>query len=77
MAFAKEVEEYVKNARKRVKIAVLGCAVNGPGEAKDADLGVAGGKDGCVIFVKGEIIRKVNESELKSAFFREIDKCLL
>lgn len=77
MGFAKEVEEYVKNARKRVKIAVMGCAVNGPGEAKDADVGVAGGKDGCVIFVKGEIIKKVKEDELKSAFFGEIDKCLL
>ena len=77
MAFAKKTEDYVKNVRKPVKIAVMGCAVNGPGEAKDADIGVAGGKDGCVIFVKGEIYKRVKEDELEKAFFGEIDKCLL
>ena len=54
----------------------MGCVVNGPGEASDADLGVAGGKDGCVIFVKGQIVKKVKKEELESVFFGEIDRCL-
>ena len=76
MAFAKKTEDYVKNIKQPLKVAVMGCAVNGPGEAKDADVGVAGGKDGCVIFVKGEIIKKVKRENLESEFFREIDRCI-
>lgn len=76
MEFAKKTEEYVKNVAKPVKIAVMGCVVNGPGEAADADLGVAGGKDGCVIFSGGKILKKVKEEQLESAFFGEIDKWL-
>ncbi len=76
MEFAKKVEDYVSGARKPLKIAVMGCVVNGPGEAADADLGIAGGKDGCVIFVKGEIKRKVKKEDVEREFFGEIDKCL-
>jgi len=76
MEFAKKVEDYVKGVRKPLKIAVMGCVVNGPGEAADADLGVAGGKDCCVIFVKGEIVRKVNKEDIEREFFGEIDKCI-
>ncbi len=76
MAFAKKVEDYTLNIKKPLKIAVMGCVVNGPGEASDADIGVAGGKDCCVIFVKGEIKRKVSLEEVESEFFKEIDKCL-
>lgn len=76
MAFAKKVEDYTLNIKKPLKIAVMGCVVNGPGEASDADIGVAGGKDCCVIFVKGEIKRKVSLQEVESEFFKEIDKCL-
>ena len=76
MEFAKKTEEYVKNVAKPVKIAVMGCVVNGPGEAADADLGVAGGKDGCVIFSGGKILKKVKEEQLERAFFGEIDKWL-
>ena len=76
MAFAKQVEEYVKDVKKRVKIAVMGCVVNGPGEADDADVGIAGGKDCCVIFVKGKPIKKVDKKDVRQAFFGEIDKCL-
>ncbi|MBR5900384.1 MAG: flavodoxin-dependent (E)-4-hydroxy-3-methylbut-2-enyl-diphosphate synthase, partial [Clostridia bacterium] len=76
MNFAKRVEELTKDVKKPIKIAVMGCAVNGPGEAKDADLGVAGGKDGCLIFVKGEIIKKVAETVLEKAFMEELEKCL-
>ncbi len=77
MGFAKAVEEYVSGVNKPLKIAVMGCVVNGPGEASDADLGIAGGKDGCVIFVHGKIKEKVLEGEAKEKFFAEIDKCLL
>ena len=76
MSFASAVENYVLGVNKPLKIAVMGCVVNGPGEAQDADLGIAGGKDGCVIFSKGRIILKVKEGEAKEKFFAEIDKCL-
>ncbi len=76
MNFASEVEKYVENVKKPLKIAVMGCAVNGPGEAKDADLGVAGTKDGCVIFVKGKIVKSVSKDKIREEFFGEIDKCL-
>ena len=76
MGFAKKVEDYTKDIKKHIKIAVMGCAVNGPGEASDADIGVAGGKDGCVIFIKGKIVKKVAESEIEKEFFGEIDKCI-
>lgn len=74
VSLANQVEKAVKNIKKPIKIAVMGCVVNGPGEAKEADIGVAGG-DGCgVIFKKGEILRKVNEDEIVKALLDEIDK---
>ncbi len=76
MAFAKKTEEYVQHIKKPLKIAVMGCAVNGPGEAQDADIGVAGSKDFCYIFVKGKIVKKVLKDDVEKAFFAEIDKCL-
>jgi len=72
MALAEKVTEYVKDKRVPLKIAVMGCVVNGPGEAKDADLGIAGGKGSCVIFRKGEIIRKVASDTAEEEFFKEI-----
>lgn len=77
MEFAKKVEDYTRKIKKPLKIAVMGCVVNGPGEAKDTDLGIAGAKDGCVIFRKGEIVKRVNKENLEREFFKEIDKCLL
>lgn len=76
MEFASKVENYVKNVTKPIKIAVMGCVVNGPGEASDADIGVAGAKGGCVIFSKGKMLKTVKEAELEKEFFEEIDKCL-
>ncbi len=75
MAFAKKVEEYTAKIKKPIKIAVMGCVVNGPGEAKDADLGIAGAKDDCVIFCKGQIIKRVKKEDVEREFFEEIDKC--
>lgn len=76
MAFAQKTEEYVKGVKKNLKIAVMGCVVNGPGEAKDAHLGIAGGKDCCVIFKDGQIIKKVDKDQVEREFFGEIDKCI-
>ena len=75
MEFAQKVEKYTAKIKKPLKIAVMGCVVNGPGEARDADLGIAGAKDCCAIFKKGEIIKKVNKDQVEKEFFEEIDKC--
>ena len=76
MKMASDVEDYVKGVDKSLKIAVMGCVVNGPGEAKDADLGIAGGKSQCVIFKDGEIIKTVSKESAREEFFKEIDKCV-
>ena len=76
MNFAEKVEKYTANIKKPLKIAVMGCVVNGPGEARDADLGIAGAKDCCAIFRKGEIIKKVKLDQVEQEFFKEIDRCL-
>ena len=76
MGFAKKVEDYTASINKPLKIAVMGCAVNGPGEASDADLGIAGAKGSCVIFVKGKIVKKVSIQDAEKDFFGEIDKCI-
>lgn len=74
ISLAKQVEEQLKNCKKSIKVAVMGCVVNGPGEAKDADIGIAGG-DGCaVIFKKGEIFKKVSEDEVVRELMAEINK---
>lgn len=71
---ANEVTERLRNIDKNIKVAVMGCVVNGPGEARDADIGITGAKGEGLIFKKGEIIRKVPENEIVSALFEEIDK---
>lgn len=73
---AEKVEAMVAGVQKPLKIAVMGCAVNGPGEAREADLGVAGGNGEGLIFRKGEIIRKVQESEILEALREELEKLL-
>ncbi len=72
MALAQKVEKAVAPYKKRLKIAVMGCVVNGPGEAKDADLGIAGGKDSCIIFKKGEPFKKVSLADAEEEFFKEV-----
>jgi (E)-4-hydroxy-3-methylbut-2-enyl-diphosphate synthase len=59
MTLANKVTEFVRPYKKRAKIAVMGCVVNGPGEARDADLGIAGGNGVCLIFKKGEPVWRV------------------
>lgn len=75
MAFAKKTEEYIANIVKPIKVAVMGCVVNGIGEGADADVGVAGAKGGCVIFSHGKVIKTVKREDLEKEFFSEIDKC--
>ncbi len=74
ISIANEVEEKCRGIQKSIKVAVMGCVVNGPGEAREADLGIAGGKGVGLIFKKGEIIRRVREDELVSALMEEIDR---
>ena len=74
ISIAKEVEQKCKNIDKNIKVAVMGCVVNGPGEAKEADIGIAGGKGEGLIFKKGEILRKVPENMLVSELMKEIEK---
>ena len=71
---AGEVEERLRGCNKNIKVAVMGCVVNGPGEAREADIGIAGG-DGCgLVFKKGEVIAKVSEERLVDALMEEIEK---
>lgn len=73
---AAEVEHKLSTVKKPITVAVMGCVVNGPGEARDADVGIAGGKQEGLVFRKGEIVRKVPEAELIEALFLEIDQIL-
>lgn len=69
---AKEVEEKISHFKKPIKVAVMGCAVNGPGEAREADFGIAGGKGSGLVFRKGKILRSVPEDQLIDALMDEI-----
>ncbi len=74
ISLANEVEQRLAGCRKPIKVAVMGCAVNGPGGGREADIGIAGG-DGCaLIFKKGEIICKVDECEAVARLMKEIDE---
>lgn len=70
---ANEVETRLKGCKKNIKVAVMGCAVNGPGEASAADVGVAGGDGVGLIFKKGEVVRKVREEEIVAELMKEIE----
>ena len=76
MSLAEEVTNFVMPYQKRAKVAVMGCVVNGPGEAKDADLGIAGGNGSCLIFKKGEPYKKVDMAAAKEEFFAELKELL-
>lgn len=70
---AEKVSARVENVNKPLKVAVMGCVVNGPGEARDCDIGIAGSKDYCVIFRRGEIVKKVEAADAERAFFAELE----
>jgi len=71
---AEKVNDMVKGIDKPLKIAIMGCAVNGPGEAREADIGIAGGNGKGIVFKNGKIIRNVRENKLLEALMEEIDK---
>ena len=72
-ALAEKVSDRVKDCKKPLKIAVMGCVVNGPGEAAEADIGIAGAKDRCVIFKKGVVCHTVDARDAEREFLKEID----
>lgn len=75
-SLAESVETLCQNIERPLKIAVMGCVVNGPGEAKEADLGIAGGKGAGLVFRKGEVVRRCDEADLLPAFQEELEKIL-
>ena len=74
IGIAKEIEDKLSSCKKDIKVAIMGCVVNGPGEAREADIGIAGGKGEGIIFKKGEILKKVKEEDLVQELMKEIDK---
>lgn len=76
-ALYEKVRARSENVKKKLKVAVMGCVVNGPGEAKDADLGIAGGDGYCLIFKKGEPYKKVKKEDAEKEFFAELERELL
>ena len=71
---AKAVEKRLETVKTPITVAVMGCAVNGPGEARGADFGIAGGEKCAVLFRKGEIVKKIREEEILNVLFDEIEK---
>lgn len=74
IALAKEAERRLAGCKKQIKVAIMGCAVNGPGEAKEADIGIAGGHGCGLLFKKGRVLRKVPEDKLIEALLEEVEK---
>ena len=76
MELAKRVTARVEHITKPLKVAVMGCVVNGPGEACDCDIGIAGSGEDCVIFKRGEIIKKIPSSQAEEVFVQEIERLI-
>ncbi|MFC5713393.1 flavodoxin-dependent (E)-4-hydroxy-3-methylbut-2-enyl-diphosphate synthase [Thalassorhabdus alkalitolerans] len=74
ISIANEVEDYISTIKAPIKVAVLGCAVNGPGEAREADIGIAGARGEGLLFRHGEIVRKVPEATMVEELKKEVDK---
>ena len=73
LPIVKEMESYLDTINKDITVAIMGCPVNGPGEAKDADLGIAGGKDSAILFKKGEIVKTISQSDIIIVLKDEIE----
>ena len=74
IGIASEVQSRLSSINKDITVAVMGCVVNGPGEAKEADIGIAGGKGEALLFKKGEAVRKISEDRIIEELFEEIEK---
>ena len=68
----KKLEEKLKGIKKNITISILGCVVNGPGEAKEADIGIAAGKGSAILFKKGKVVRKIKEEEIIDVLYKEV-----
>ncbi len=73
ISLVNELEDRLCNVKKNITVAVMGCVVNGPGEAKEADIGIAGGKGCAVLFKKGEVVRKIDEKNIVVELMKEIE----
>ena len=73
IGIAAQVEERLKSVRKPIRVAVMGCIVNGPGEAREADIGIAGGDGKVALFKKGEVIRTVPEADAVEELIKEVE----
>ena len=73
ISIANEAQQRLRSCKKNITVAVMGCVVNGPGEAREADIGIAGGDGVGLVFKKGEIVKKVDEEELLDALMQEIE----
>ena len=73
-SITRQLEDRLAGMKKPVKIAILGCVVNGPGEASEADIGVACGKGVGILYRKGEVVRRVKEEEIVDAVVEEVEK---
>ncbi|MEN8189469.1 MAG: flavodoxin-dependent (E)-4-hydroxy-3-methylbut-2-enyl-diphosphate synthase [Thermodesulfobacteriota bacterium] len=73
-SLAEKIEDHLQTMESKIKVAVMGCVVNGPGEAKEADIGLAGGNGVGIIFKKGKLFKKVKEEELLETFMAELEK---
>jgi (E)-4-hydroxy-3-methylbut-2-enyl-diphosphate synthase len=73
-ALVRQVEEGLRECKNDIRVAVMGCVVNGPGEARHADIGIAGGSGEAVLFLKGKIKKKVKEAEIVAALLEEIER---
>ena len=69
---AKKIEDFLFTIDKDITVAVMGCAVNGPGEAREADIGIAGGKKEALLFKKGQVIKKIDEKDVIKVLEEEI-----
>jgi (E)-4-hydroxy-3-methylbut-2-enyl-diphosphate synthase len=74
ISLAEKTEKFLEKVNKPIKVAVMGCVVNGPGEAKEADIGIAGGHGKAVIFAKGKILKTVPEKDIFKTLEEEINK---
>ena len=74
LPIVKEMEDYLNKIDKNIAVAIMGCPVNGPLEAKRADIGIAGGKDSAILFKKGEIIQTINQEDIIKVLKEEIEK---
>jgi (E)-4-hydroxy-3-methylbut-2-enyl-diphosphate synthase len=74
ISLVEKVEETLKLIKKPIKVAIMGCSVNGPGEAREADIGVAGGKGMGAIFAKGKVIKSVKEKDILKTLLEEVEK---